>query len=129
MSHPLMRKMAVLRRRVQRLAAAYALSVAAMAVLAAVLVIGSADYWLRFEDRGLRLAASLLALAAAAWGLHHVLRCTAAARLGDGELARRVERHFPKLRDQLCCAVEFISRAEDDPTAGSAALRREVIAR
>ena len=129
MSHTLEKKIVALRHRVRRLAAVHALSVAAVALLGTVVAVGSADYWLRFQDRGLRLFASLAALAVVAWSLFHVVRSIVAARLGDGELARRVERHFPALRDRLLSAVEFLGHAENDPTAGSAALRRELIAR
>ena len=129
MPHPLTRKIVALRRRVRRLAAVHALSVAVVAWLVAVLVLGAADYWLRFEDRGLRLVASLAAMAVAGWSLWYAARSVAAARLGDGELARHVERCFPALRDRLLSAVEFLRQADNDPTAGSARLRRELIAR
>ena len=39
-----------------------------------------------------------------------------------------VERRFPTLGDRLLSAVEFLHEAEDDPTAGSPALRRAVVA-
>ena len=107
MPHPLTQKIVALRRRVRRLAAVYALSVAVVAWLGAVFAIGAADYWLRFEDRGLRLFASLAALSVAGWSLWRLARSVAAARLGDGELARRVERRFPALRDRLLARSSF----------------------
>ena len=49
-------------------------------------------------------------------------------RIGDADLALRVQRRFPDLDDRLLSAVEFLHAAEDDPAAGSAALRRAVVA-
>jgi hypothetical protein len=49
------------------------------------------------------------------------------ARLSNADLARRVQRCFPQLGDGLASAVEFLDQPEDDPRAGSAALRGAVI--
>jgi len=59
MSHPLKQRIAILRARIRRLVTLYAASWIVGAVVAAVLVLGLADYLLRFQDRGIRLICSL----------------------------------------------------------------------
>jgi hypothetical protein len=127
MSHPLEQKIAALRRRTRRAVTIYGLSAAVAAVLGVVTVLGLADYCLRFQDRGLRIIASLLALGSLGWAVYRY-RCLARrTRLRDIDLALRVERRFPALDDSLLSSVEFLRQSEDDPVAGSAALRRAVI--
>ncbi len=48
--------------------------------------------------------------------------------LQDVELAAVVQRRFPSLGDRLLSAVEFLHVAQDDPVAGSTALRQAVVA-
>jgi len=127
MSHPLEQKIAALRRRTRRAATIYGLSAAAAAVLGVVTVLGLADYCLRFQDRGLRIIASLLALGSLGWAVYRYRSLARKTRLRDIDLALRVERRFPGLEDRLLSSVEFLRQSEDDPVAGSAALRRAVI--
>ncbi len=128
MQHPLERKLAALRGRLRRLLAVYGVSRLVAAALSAVLVLGLADYLIRFHDRGIRVICSMVVLVVVAWALHRYLLVSLTARLGDVRLAQRLQRRFPALGDGLASAVEFLKQPEDDPTAGSAALRRAVIA-
>ncbi len=127
MSHPLKRRIALLRSRVRRLLTLYGLSWIVGAVVAAVIVLGLADYLLRFQDRGIRVICSLAVLGALGWTAYRYLLVVLTTPLSDVELARRLQQRFPKLGDGLASAVEFIGQSEDDPTAGSVALRRAVI--
>ncbi|MGA2031544.1 MAG: hypothetical protein ABSG68_04755 [Thermoguttaceae bacterium] len=127
MSHPLQEKMRALRVRVRRLMAAYGLAVLLAAVLGVVILLGLGDYLIRIQDRGLRVICSLLAAATAAAACYHYLYSPLALRLRDLDLALRLRRHFPAMEDRLLSAIEFLRQAEDDPMAGSAALRRSVI--
>jgi len=129
MSHPLRHRLAILRTRIRRLVTVYAVSWIVGAVVAAVLVLGLADYLLRFQDRGIRLISSLAVLGVLAWTAYRYLVVGLTTPLSDVELARRVQNRFPKLGDGLASAVEFLGQTEGDPTAGSAALREAVIAR
>ena len=128
MTHPLEQKIAALRRRVRRMAAVYGLSVVAAALLGTMAALGLIDYLLRFQDRGLRIIASLVMLGAFGWTFYRYVFTALLVRLGDADLALRVQRRFPDLDDRLLSAVEFLHAAEDDPAAGSAALRRAVVA-
>ncbi len=127
MLHPLQEWIGTLRRKVRGLALLYGVAWLIAVVTGLYLAVGLADYLVRFEDRGLRVllwALSLGAVAAAAWWF--VARA-ARARLTDLDLARRLERQFPQLRDRLATTLEFLSQPEDNPLAGSAELRRAVV--
>ena len=128
MLHPLEQKIVALRRRVRRLAAVYGLSIVAAILLATVAVLGSIDCLLRLEDRGLRIIASL-----ARWPCWRGVAAASSARPCSRGCRTPIwpcafKRRFPRLNDGLLSAVEFLGQSEDDPTAGSAALRRAVIA-
>ncbi|MEN6449904.1 MAG: hypothetical protein ABFC96_05370 [Thermoguttaceae bacterium] len=128
MLHPLQQKIVTLRRRVRRTAVVYGASLAAAAGIAAIVAIGLVDSLLRFEDRGLRVIASLGALSLLGWACYRFLLPALSARFTDAELARHIERSFPGLQNRLQSAIEFLGQSEEDPAAGSPALRRVVIA-
>jgi hypothetical protein len=127
MLHPLQQQIAALRSRIRRWMVLYALSWIVSGVLATTLVLGLADYLFRFQDPGLRLMASLGVLAVLGWTVYRFLYRGLTVRLGEVELARRLQRHFPELRGSLASAVQFLRQSDDDPAAGSPAMRRAVI--
>jgi hypothetical protein len=129
MLHPIEEKLAGLRSRVRLLVVARGISAVLSTLLAAAIVLGAADYLFRFEDRGLRITATLALVGALIWGFYRFYFLPAAVRLRDVDLAVKLQRRFPVLEDRLLSAVEFIAQAEDDPTAGSPVLRRSIIAR
>jgi uncharacterized protein YdcH (DUF465 family) len=96
--------------------------------LAATLALGLIDYVIRYTDRGLRIMATAALAAAAAWASYRWWYVPSRARLAPLSVARRIEAQFPFLGDSLASAIEFLGQSEDDPTAGSAQLRRQVIA-
>ncbi|MFH1268474.1 MAG: DUF4175 family protein, partial [Planctomycetota bacterium] len=128
MSHPLTRRIGDLRSRVRRLVTLHAASWVLGAVVAVVLVLGLVDYVLRFQDPGIRVLCSLAVLGVLGWTSYRYLILGLNAGLPDVALARRLQQRFPKLGDGLASAVEFLRQPEDDPAAGSVALRRAVIA-
>jgi len=128
MPHPLQQRLAALRTRVRWLVLAYGFFWAVAAAVTAVAVLGVIDYLIRFQDVGLRVICSLAALGAVGWSVYRFLYLPLVHKLGDAELALRVQRRFPWLGDRLVSAVEFLGQSEDDPLAGSAALRKTVIA-
>ena len=123
MAHPLEKRIAALRNRLRRLLAVYGLGWLVTAGLAAALAMGLLDYLLHFQDRGIRVIASLSVWGVVLWAGYRFLLVPQTARLSNAELARRVQRRFPQLNDGLASAVEFLDQPEDDPRAGSAALR------
>jgi len=129
MPHPLEQRLIRLRRRLRRLVAVHGLSRVVAVVLGAVIVLGLCDQVIHFQDPGVRLMCSLAAGGLAVWACARYLVRPLAVRPGVVDLARRAERRFPALGDRLTTAVEFLGQAEDDPTAGSPALRRAAVAR
>ena len=127
MSHPLQQQIGNVRGRILRLVLIHGLSWVVGGVLLAVMLTGLADFLVRFEDRGLRVMATLVVFGVLTWTSYRYLFVGLRVRLGNVELARRLGREFPNLGDALPSAVEFLGQSEDDPTAGSPALRRAVI--
>lgn len=128
MTHPLETRLHTLRRRVRRALTVYGLAWVLAVVVAALMVLGGIDYLARLEDRGLRIMASFALLCLTTWALVKFLVRTLRYELRDNQLALRVQRRFPDFNDRLVSAVEFLHQSEDDPAAGSATLRRAVIA-
>jgi len=129
MAHPLEQRIAAFRNRVRRLLTLYGLCWTTGIVLAAVILIGLADYAIRFEDRGIRILASSVVVAVLVWAAYRYLYLGLTAKVGDVELARHLERRFPSLGGSLASAVEFVRQSEQNPLAGSLAMRRAVIAK
>lgn len=128
MVHPLERKIGQVRKRARWLLALYAVGWTIAVVGATLLLLGWADYWIRFQDYGIRLMCSLAVVLVAGWVGHRFWYLGFwQSRLGDVQIAQRIERRFPALTDRLASAVEFLKQSEIDPQAGSAALRRAVI--
>src|SRR5207249_3527735 len=96
-------------------------------VVTVMLLVGLADYWIHFQDRGIRIISTLAVLLVLLWSLWRYLYGSLAMRLRDIDVARRVERRFPALQDRLSSTVEFLKTPADDPASGSALLRRAVI--
>ncbi len=95
-----------------------------------MLVIAAAalDYSVRTTDHGLRilLSATLATLLlAVVWRFFGRWR---RERWNEPVAAQALQRRFPTLGDKLASALEFLRQDEHDPTAGSAPLRRAVIA-
>ncbi len=128
MPHPLEQQIAGLRRKVRLLTWLHGLSWVAACTVAAVIGLALLDYLIHFHDRGIRVIASLAALTALVLATTHYLLRGALARFRDMDLALRVEKRFPQLQDRLASTLQFLREPEDDPHAGSAALRRAVIA-
>jgi len=127
MGHPLEQRIGRVRRQVRLLLVVYAVGWTMATITAAVLVLGFADYWLRFQDPGIRLMGSLAVVAVACWAVNRFALHLLSFALGDVQIAQRIERYFPVLTDRLASTVQFLKQSELDPQAGSAALRTAVI--
>src|SRR3954470_6987858 len=126
--HPLAQKVASIEHRLiwQRRAVAVC-RVLATGLLVG-LVLGSIDCATRSPDPGMRVlatAALLLAVVVAAYRWWYL---PAKESLDSLTVARRLEARFPQLNDALASAIEFLRQSEHDQSAGSAQLRRMVIA-
>jgi hypothetical protein len=126
--HPLSQTIRSLQHRLIWLRRAVAACWIVAVAIAAALVLGLIDYTLRYNDAGLRIMATTALCAAIVWAAYRWWYLPRQERLHSIAVARRVESHFPQLYDSLASAVEFLGQSEDDQTAGSAQLRRLVIA-
>ncbi len=127
--HPVTQKIDNLRRQLlwrRRVTAACWVFAAAVG---AAFVLGLADYWIHFQDTGLRIMATSAFVLFVAWVMYRFWYIPGRGRLRMLDVARRVESHFPQLHDALASAIEFLGQSEDDQLAGSAQLRRLVVAR
>ena len=126
--HPLSQKLSSLRRQLVLRHRAAAACWTAATVLAAAIALGTADYLVRFVDPGLRIMATFALVSVALWAVYRWWYVPSRNQLASLAVARRVEAHFPQLRDMLASSMEFLEQSEDDRTAGSAQLRRLVVA-
>ncbi|MBN2578481.1 MAG: hypothetical protein JXB10_05770 [Pirellulales bacterium] len=128
MFSPLPQRLRSLRRRVRRMVWVHGACLLAAGGLGVLLLLGALDYTVRFQDPGLRILISLGFFAAVVGFGYRYLYLPGKIRFRDEDLARRLQRRYPALGDRLLSTVEFLRQEEDDPTAGSPALRRTVIA-
>ncbi|NLF72238.1 MAG: hypothetical protein GX575_24655 [Candidatus Anammoximicrobium sp.] len=128
MLHPVQQKVRAIRRRAWRLRVICGGGLAVIVVAGAVFLAAVTDYALRFDDAGVRWLSALAVLALGAWGLGRFLVPVLVRRLSELEVAQRIERRFPEMCDRLSSAVAFLNQPEEEPTAGSADLRRAVVA-
>jgi hypothetical protein len=75
-----------------------------------------------------RLMATLLLVGVITWAVVRFLRPALRYRPNPVQLAQRIEQLHPEVRGRLASTIEFLHQPEDDPTAGSAELRRITIA-
>jgi hypothetical protein len=128
MSHPLEQRLDRVRVRVKRLYAIRGAASFFSGVVGGIFLLGLLDYLVRFQDRGLRIMATLALVALAGWLIHRLFYLPLKKPHRPVDLALAVERQYPNLNDRLASAVEFLGQDENDSLAGSPALRRAVIA-
>lgn len=126
--HPIQKRVRAVGTTARLLTLAYGLAWVVMLAGTAALLLGLADYVLHFRDFGVRFIGwCLLVLVAAASGYRFVLPVVGYHRSAV-QVALRIEQRFPQLHGRLSSAVAFLDQTEDDATAGSAVLRRTVVA-
>jgi hypothetical protein len=128
MTHPLQTRVAATSRQANRLLWQYGLCRFLAAAVALVAVIGVLDYLLRWHDPGLRWLVSVIALAGIGLSFYVLARPVFLTRRRLIDIAQRVEWRFPQLGERLSSSMAFLAQGQDDPTAGSPALRRSVVA-
>ncbi|MFV2068053.1 MAG: hypothetical protein ACC645_13855, partial [Pirellulales bacterium] len=129
MPHPLENKLSHFRRRLRMISVTEGLLRLIASMVGAVLLLALLDYTIDFNDAGIRLLLSLLAmgvLIASTWRfLIRPLTC----RRRTIDLARVIEAEYPWLGSRLSSAIDFLAHDESDVLVGSAALRGSVIDR
>jgi len=127
MPEQLKKRIGAIRRRVRLVVWLYGLSWVITVLFLATLCIGTLDWWIHFDDGGVRLIFGLSTLAAAGWVGFRFLIHPLKHRLSDVDIALRIEDRYPGFQDSLASTVEF-SAANADPRIGSPELQQQVIA-
>ncbi len=127
MLHPLQQQLRTIGRRVRVSAWQCGLLRAASLLVGGWLLLGLIDFVVRLEDQGLRIIGSLLALAVGLYSVVRLLLPTVRVEVTDLTVAQQLERRFPELGQRLSSAVAFLQSEDNEPGAGSAALRRAVV--
>jgi hypothetical protein len=127
MSHPITQNVNAIRRRLVRHRVATGACWVAAATLAAACVLGLSDYLFRYFDPGLRLMATAILVGIAIWSVWCFLVPFWRRPISTLVVSQRIESAFPQLNDRLSSSLDFLQQAENDPTAGSPALRRAVV--
>lgn len=99
----------------------------ALAVMGIVMFAGMTD-WLLHVSGGMRLLFLLALAGTAAWLAYHYWLLPLRVPVSDLHLALRVERAHPELAERLSSTIGFLAQPNDDPLAGSRALRERVMA-
>ncbi|MEZ6114886.1 MAG: DUF4175 family protein, partial [Pirellulaceae bacterium] len=128
MNHPLEQQVAAVARRAKRLQIVYGAARVVACLVAAILLVGLADYMFRWEDAVTRWLASAFVVAAGVWATWRFLAPPLMNRFTAIQIAQRIEARFPQLSDRLSSTLAFLNQADDDATAGSFELRRAVVA-
>ena len=129
MSHPLDDRIREIGRRQRQMLLLRGAGIATSLGLVGALVTTLVDYGLRVQDAGVRWILSTVWLGGSGYAIWQWVRPHWLWQPSPVEVAQHIERSFPELRDQLSSAVSFLAQSENDPTAGSLALRRSVITR
>ena len=113
--------------RLRQLLWVYGLSCVVLAAFGLLLVACLLDWLLRLDDSGVRLILILGITAVTAGVAWRFLVVPLRQRMTPVDLARRMERRFPELRDQLATTVAFME-GDGDPRLGSPSLQRRQVA-
>src|SRR3954454_2005859 len=128
MQHDLAQRVESIRVAASRLTWAYGLCRFGAAAIVTLVAFCFVDWLLRAHDPVLRWLFTAAAVAFLAAEFTKLAWPAIRFRPGILTTARRIERQFPELGERLTSAIAFLAEPETDATAGSAELRRAVIA-
>lgn len=114
MAEQLFARLQALRQRVRQLLWIYGACWLVGSFLAATLACGLLDWFLRIEDTGIRCVMTLLVVGLTGFVGWRFLVVPLLTRLSDLDLALRIERRFPDLRDSLASAVQFLQGGQSE---------------
>lgn len=127
MPHLLEQKVASVAHRRRCVAIAISAAKGLAAILGAVMLACLCDYLFRYRDPGIRFLSTAAVLAVSVWVIVRWILPAARLRLQPIGTAREIEQHYPLLGERLSSAIAFLGERDDDPYAGSIALRRAVV--
>ena len=115
-----------LRNRVRLLTWVSGLCWTSLALFGGLLITGTLDWLLHFDESGTRLVIGLSLLGLAGWMFWRQLIAPLLTPLSATFLANRVEKRFPGLNNRLLSAVEFLEHRLDSKL-GSTELQKAVV--
>lgn len=118
--------LAELRGRVRLLTWLSGLGWTSLALLGGLLVTGTLDWLIHFDESGTRLLLSLTLLGTAGWIIWRYLIAPLREQLTGSFLASRVERRFPGMNSRIVSAVEFLEHRLDGKL-GSTEMQKAVV--
>lgn len=98
----------------------------ALVLLGGLLISGTLDWLIHFDDSGTRLVIGLILVGSSGWMMWRNLIAPLRQQLSGSFLASRVERRFPGLRSRVLSAVEFLDHRLD-ARLGSPELQHAVV--
>lgn len=119
-------KLQRLRSRLRRLMWWSGVSRCLIALFGGMLVAGWCDWWLRFDDIGVRLLVATGVWGVVGWTLWQTLWQPLRRGISDVFLAEQIDRHYPGLGNRITSAAEFRA-AGLDPRQGSTELQQLVV--
>ena len=124
-SDPVLLRLSGIRQRARQVLWFGGLARAALLLVALVLTATLLDWWLHFDDPGVRCLWLLGIVTAVGWGLWRWWFTPLRSRLTDLDVALRIEQRHPELRDVLASSVQFVEQG-GDPRVGSPQLQKVV---
>ena len=132
MTHPLQLRIRAVGRRAGLWMLLRATCWTVVCVLTGTFLVGILDFLFAVQDTGIRVIGSLSVLAIGVLATRRFLMpvfSVLSTRSNDVQTARQIERSCPDWQDRLSSTIAFLEQSEEDATAGSAELRRAVIAK
>jgi len=114
MAEQLFARLQALRQRVRQLLWMHGACWLVGSFLATAFVCGLLDWLFRIEDTGIRCVMTLLVVVLTGFAGWRFLVVPLLTRLSDLDLALRIERRFPELRDSLASAVQFLQSGPNE---------------
>lgn len=124
-SDPVLMRLSGIRQRARQVLWFGGLARAALLLVALVLTATLLDWWLHFDDPGVRCLWLVGIVAAVGWGLWRWWFTPLRSQLTELDVALRIEQRHPELRDVLASSVQFVEQG-GDPRVGSPQLQRVV---
>ena len=124
-SDPVLLRLSGLRRQARQVLWFGGLARVALLLVGLVLIATLLDWWLHFDDPGVRCLWLLGIVSAVGWGAWRWWLAPLQSRLTDLDVALRIEQRHPELRDVLASSVQFVEQG-GDPRVGSPELQRVV---
>ncbi len=119
-------RLATTRAEIRRIVLRHGLAILLVTVLVALVLFCSVD-WLLHVSAGMRVLFLVVLAGLIGWTVYRRLIVPLSVPISDLQLALRIERLHPELDETLSSTIAFSPAQDQDPRAGSPALRRALV--